>query len=146
MLTSFATILFPPLIGVLSSLVQLSTHWSSDLSYILGPALCSWESERVTGATYGSSEFQAAIKKSVPASCVFKGVPYQFTSLNASIVFASLLQSRALVDVLTADGGDLRFGMRVKVVAYPEDFVAVWIILASVKRAEDFLAMPTSRQ
>lgn len=69
----------------------------------------------------------------------------QFTSLNPSIVFASMLSSRALVELLTADGGELRFGLRVKVVLYPEDFVAVWIMLASIRKADDFLtqAVPT---
>lgn len=56
---------------------QLSTSWSSDFSYVLGPALASYESERVTGACFGNAEFQQAIKRTVPFNCVFKGVPFQ---------------------------------------------------------------------
>jgi centrosomal protein CEP76 len=123
-------------------LVQLSTVWSDDFGYILGPALSSYESERVTGQTYGNDEFQQAIKRTVPHNCVFKGVPFQFTSLNPSIVFASLLNSRALVDLLTSDGSDLRFGIRVKVIVYPEDYVACWLMIATIKKAEDFLSAP----
>ena len=110
---------------------------------MLGPALASYESERVTGACFGNAEFQQAIKRTVPFNCVFKGVPFQFTSLNPSIVFASMLSSRALVELITADGSELRFGMRVKVVMYPEDVVAVWIMIASIKKAEDFLTQNT---
>lgn len=106
---------------------------------MLGPALASYESERVTGSCFGNAEFQAAIKRTVPFNCVFKGVPFQFTSLNASIVFASMLASRPLVELITADGTELRFGLRTKVVTYPEDFVAVWVMIASIKKAEDFL-------
>ena len=106
---------------------------------MLGPALASYESERVTGACFGNAEFQSAIKRTVPFSCVFKGVPFQFTSLNPSIVFASMLASRPLVELITADGSELRFGLRAKVVPYAEDFAAVWIMIASIKKAEDFL-------
>ncbi len=105
--------------------------------------MASYESERVTGVAYGNAEFQQSIQRTVPESCVFKAVPFQFTSLNASVCFASMLQSRALVDLLTASGNDLRFGLRVKVVLYPEDFVAVWIMLASIKKADDFLTQAT---
>ena len=119
--------------------LQLSSFWSSELSYVLGPALSSYESERVTGVAYGNAEFQQAIQRTVPESCVFKAVPFQFTSLHPAVNFASMLQSRALVDLLTQAGSDLRFGLRVKVVLYPEDFVACWIMLASIKKADDFL-------
>jgi centrosomal protein CEP76 len=121
---------------------NLSTHWSADLSYLLAPALASYESERVTGVAYGQTEFQSAVTRSVPPNCVFKAVPFQFTSLNAAVLFASLLASRALVDLITASGADLRFGIRVKLVAYPEDFMAVWVMIASVKRADDFMTQP----
>lgn len=122
---------------------NLSTSFSSDLSYILSPALASYESERVTGLTYGNEEFQQSIRKVVPENCVFRATPFQFTSLHPSVLFSSLLQSRALLDLLTSDGMDHRFGLRVKVVAYPEDFVAVWVMLASIKKAEDYIGATT---
>lgn len=130
--------LFAPLL-----LLQLSTCWSDDFGYILGPALASYEHERITGQTFGNAEFQQSIRRTVPHNCVFKGVPFQFTSLNASLLFAALLNSRALVDLLTSDGNDLRFGLRVKVCPYPEDYVAVWIMIATIKKADDFLTAPT---
>jgi hypothetical protein len=125
-------------------LLQLATSWSQDFGYILSPALSSYESERVTGLCYGNTEFQQAIKRTVPNNCVFKAVPFQFTSTNAAVVFASMLQSRPLVEILTTDGEEMRFGMRAKVVVYPEDFVAVWIMVASIKKADDYLSQPVA--
>jgi len=118
---------------------NLSTSWSSDLSYVLSPALSSYESERVTGICFGQSEFEQSIKRTVPYQCVFKAVPFQFTSLHPHLLFASMIQSRALQDLLASDGQELRLGIRCKVIVYPEDFCAVWIMVASIKRADDLL-------
>jgi centrosomal protein CEP76 len=43
--------------------LQLTTHWDSELSYVLGPALAAYEIERAVGIKYGDEEFSDAIRR-----------------------------------------------------------------------------------
>lgn len=54
---------------------RLSTHWDSQLSYLLQTAVASYELERVGGVTIANTEFQQAVKGHVPEGHVFKALP-----------------------------------------------------------------------
>ena len=55
--------------------LRLNTDWDDQLSYMLGPALCAYEMERLTGAAFGNDEFQDSIKRNVPEGHTFRGYP-----------------------------------------------------------------------
>jgi centrosomal protein CEP76 len=114
---------------------QLHTAWADDFAYILGPALHSYEHERVTGDVFGSDQFQQAIQHSIPVHHIFKAVPMQFTSFSSPTrVWSALLASPECVAVLDTRGHNLRFGLRVKIFPYAQEICAVWVILAAKYR------------
>jgi centrosomal protein CEP76 len=110
--------------------ISASMTFDDDLSYVVAPALASYEYERVTGTVFGSDEFAAAIKHHVPAGYTFKGFPMQFSHMSASRIFHALSHAQVGSDVIRSSGHDLRFAVRVRVFAYPEDIVATWVMLA----------------
>ncbi len=56
----------------------MDTFWDQDLSYVLGPALGAYESERITGQDYGNDEFQQSVKNYIPIHHVFKVFYYYY--------------------------------------------------------------------
>ena len=56
----------------------LTSHWDDELSYILTPALCAYETERVVGTSFGNDDFQTSVKRAVPEGFSFKGFPTMF--------------------------------------------------------------------
>ena len=118
---------------------DLTTRWSDELGYWLTPALASYETERVTGVKMYEGEFQAAIEHSTPEGWVFRGVPFQFTGVEAGGIMEAMLENEEF-RVLVEEGGKgmgegLQFGVRVKVVQYCEEVMAVWVIIASIQAA-----------
>lgn len=119
------------------------------------PFLFVWlPQERITGKAFGAEEFQAAVRRAVPEGFVFKGFPVQFTHTSPLRMVATLRASAVARDIITvggrpypphasaslthllpfpppqAHGDDVRFALRCRVFPYPEDCVAVWMLLA----------------
>ena len=69
-----------------------TTQFDDHLSYLLSPALSSYELERVTGLSVGSEEFQEAVRRAVPNGHAFKGFPIQFVHKNARKAFVFSLK------------------------------------------------------
>ena len=123
---------------------DLSTVWSEELSYRLTPALASYEMERVTAVKLFEEEFQSAIHFSTPLHHVFRAVPFQFGGLEVGGMMAGMLENEDFVTMVHegergdrgGDGGvGLQFGVKVKVVPYCEEVMAVWVIVASTQPA-----------
>ena len=108
----------------------LSTMWDDHLSYLLTPALSAYETERQCGITAGNEEFQQAIKRAVPDGQTFKGFPIQFVHRNARRAFAACLRSDICEEIVDCRGEHVRHALRVRVYAYPENAVAVWVMFA----------------
>ena len=71
----------------------LSTNWDDDLSYLLSPALCAYETERCLGVGgVGNEEFQEAVRNCVPDGHTFKGFPIQLPFRNPRKIFNACLQ------------------------------------------------------
>eukprot|EP00696_Hemimastix_kukwesjijk_P014993 gnl/Hemi2/3085_TR1090_c0_g1_i1.p1 gnl/Hemi2/3085_TR1090_c0_g1~~gnl/Hemi2/3085_TR1090_c0_g1_i1.p1 ORF type:complete len:641 (+),score=176.65 gnl/Hemi2/3085_TR1090_c0_g1_i1:145-2067(+) len=114
----------------LRPLQQLTTNWDAQLSYLLTPAIASYEMERVHGTPTGTQEFQQSIKRAVPDGHTFKGFPIQFSHHNPQRMFSALLNSPTGAELLRTSGDYVRFGLRVKIYAYPEEAKAVWVMVA----------------
>ena len=69
-----------------------TTQFDDHLSYLLSPALASYELERVTGLSVGNEEFQEAVRRAVPNGHAFKGFPIQFVHKNARKAFVFSLK------------------------------------------------------
>ncbi len=70
----------------------ITTHWDSELSYLLSPALASYEFEHCMGISVGNEEFQHSIRRNVPDGHTFKGFPIQFMHRNARRAFSACLK------------------------------------------------------
>lgn len=100
------------------------------MSYVLSPALSSYEMERVTGMSIGNEEFDQAVKLAIPDGHSFKAFPIQFIHRNARKVFASCLKSSVCEEIATCRGDQVKLALRVKVFTYPENTIATWVMLA----------------
>ena len=141
---------------------DLGTAWCGQLSYTLGPVLTAYEWERVGGKGGGGGEgassdgagggggggggvggggwsmqgdFEAAVQHSTPEGGLFRAVPFQFAGLEGGDVMKGMLEEEAFVRMMEEGGvgGELKFGVRVKVVPYCEEIAAVWVIVASTQ-------------
>ncbi|KAJ1447360.1 CEP76 C2 domain-containing protein [Pelagophyceae sp. CCMP2097] len=108
----------------------LVTAWDADLSYMLQPALAAYEGERVLATPQNDDDFQDAIRRRVPQGHCFKGFPTCFSHANAPRIFAALQRGELSQDVLTTAGEQVRHALRVRIFAYAEDVVAVWVMIA----------------
>lgn len=71
---------------------NLTTQWDEGLSYLLGPALSSYELERREGRSLGVEEFQESIRRYVPEGSTFKGFPIQFSNSSGHKIFVTCLK------------------------------------------------------
>ena len=109
---------------------DLITHWDDDLAYLLSPALVNYELDRIGGVTYGNEEFQQSIKRYVPEGHTFKAFPTQVLGLKANEIMGIISKNSVAIDIMQTRGDTVRFAFRIKVVAYPEEINAVWVMLA----------------
>lgn len=110
--------------------IGLSTTLDTHLGYILTQALASYEHERITGISSGSEEFDQAVRLSVPEGHTFKAFPIQFNHANANRIFNICLENTLCEEIIKMRGDQVRLALRVKVVAYPEAAIAVWVMFA----------------
>ena len=114
---------------------SLATNWDNQLGYLLSTALLNYEMERIGGVTFANEEFQASIKNHVPENHTFKALPVQFTHFDSERMVHHLYSNKIGKEILTARGDQLRHAIRVKIVAYPENVCAVWVMVAVRYRA-----------
>ncbi len=110
--------------------LRLGTDWDDQLSYMLGPALCAYEMERLTGAAFGNEEFQESIKRNVPEGHTFRGYPIVVSERSPNSVLGVFRRATIASDILRTRGDAVRFAIRVKCVTYPENVCATWVMLA----------------
>lgn len=79
--------------------------------------------------------------RAAPLACffqgyTFKGFPQLFSHATPSRVLFGLLKSSVALDILQARGEHVRHAVRCKVVNYPDDVRAVWVMVAVKYKAE----------
>lgn len=109
---------------------HLSTTWDNHLSYLLSTALINYEFERVGGVTFSNEEFQSSIKNYVPEGHTFKAFPVQFTHFDTERMIHHIYTNKVGSEIIMARGDQLRHSIRVKIVAYPENVSAIWVMVA----------------
>lgn len=107
----------------------LITKFDDEMSYLQSVALSNYESDKLYGVTFSNEEFQAAIKKKVPVNHVFKAFPIQFTHKNPKSMFETMRRNPNCEEIIKANGDQMHFCLRTKIVNYFEDVYAVWVIL-----------------
>ncbi len=88
---------------------------------------------RVSGGTaglFGNEEFAAAVKHIVPEGHTFKAFPIEFKHLNPERMFFELKKNKTAGEIIAARGDMVRHGIRVKVVVFPEEKAAAWVMVA----------------
>jgi len=112
--------------------MHLSTVWHGSLSDLLAPALYAYEMERKLSFPGREilNDFTASVKTLVPPNHTFEGFPLFSSSVSVDVLFHRLKQKKVCLDILQSKGDSVRFGLRVKVFAYPEDIASCWIFLA----------------
>ena len=100
------------------------------MAYILQPALATYELERTVGVSVGSDEFQNAIRQYIPDGETFKGCPMQLESANAKRAFTMCMASQSCEEIIKCRGDSVRLAVRIKVVAFPENALSIWLMLA----------------
>ncbi|GBG32242.1 Centrosomal protein of 76 kDa [Hondaea fermentalgiana] len=115
--------------------LDLDTRWDADLGDYLAPALCAYETERLTGVLAGNEDFQAAIRGHVPPGHSFKAFPTLLKTIDPHKILHALRKSTVASELLHTRADHTHFALRVMVLPFPEDVVAVWVMLAVRFRA-----------
>lgn len=105
-------------------------NFSTDLEHTLGAALAAYEAERLTGNAFGADDFQAAIRAMTPLGSTFRAFPAQLASTSPTRIMATLEQTTVARAILGEHSHDAQFAFRARVFLYPEDTLAVWVVLA----------------
>lgn len=84
----------------------------------------------MTGQTFCEEEFQIAIKSYIPAKHTFKAFPIQLTTLDPQEIMDQLLEQPKAKEILNIRGESVYFGVRTKLVVFPDNVFALWISLA----------------
>jgi centrosomal protein CEP76 len=85
----------------------------------------------IAGTTFANEEFQASIKNYVPEGHSFKAFPIQFKHTDTELMIHHVFQNKVGKDIVMLRGGDqIKHALRVKIVVYPENVIAVWLIIA----------------
>ena len=71
-----------------------------------------------------------AIKSYIPAKHTFKAFPIQMTTLDPNEVMAQLLEQQKAREILITKGESVFFGIRCKLVVFPDNVFALWVSLA----------------
>merc|ERR1712194_284979 len=102
----------------------LVTRFDDDLSYALTMALSNYETDKLFGLTFSQDEFQSSIKKQVPKGHVFRAFPIQFTHKNPKSMFETMRRNPNCEEIIKANGAEIHFCLRTKIVNYAEDIFA----------------------
>lgn len=107
-----------------------STNFDPVLNSILTTALTNYEWERISGTVFCEEEFQTAIRSYIPLNHSFKAFPIHFTTLDVQQIMEQLNDQPKCKDILLSKGDSIFFGLRCKLVVFPDNVFALWISLA----------------
>jgi centrosomal protein CEP76 len=117
--------------GLTNDIDPASTLWDDRLSFTLQQALAAYEAERLYGVSFGSAEFAASVKRSVPRGSAFRGFPVLFNHLSPSRMIDALLAANVSRDIIETPIDDKgAFALRVSVSVYCENVAACWVLIS----------------
>ena len=108
---------------------KLFTRFNDELSCVLSSALQCYEINKTTGSSINSDSFQSGIKNMIPDGHIFKAFPIQQTHKNPISIFEVIRSNAVGEEILNILGDQINYAVRVKIVTFPENIFAVWIII-----------------
>jgi len=100
------------------------------MSSILGMAINSYEINDIYDVAPENSEFQQAVRRTVPTGHTFKAFPLRLHSAHPKSILSALTRRPIAESILRTRGDNIRFGLCVKTFSYAENSTTVWLILA----------------
>jgi hypothetical protein len=67
----------------------------------------------------------------VPEGHTFKALPVQFTHFDTERMIHHIYNNKVGKEVMLARGDQVKLAVRVKIVPYPENVCAVWVMVAT---------------
>lgn len=110
--------------------LELSTQWDFTMSNILGMAINSYEINDIYDVSPENSEFQQAVRRTIPTGHTFKAFPLRLHSTNPKSILDALARRPVAESILRTRGDNVRFGLCVKTFTYAENSITVWLIIA----------------
>ena len=114
---------------------QATTTWDSQLGYLLNQALISYEMQRVAGLKFSEDEFKSWIQNYVPERYTFKAFPIQFNHFDPEMMVIAISKSQVGYEVLSASELGVKHSICARIVPYPENICAVWVMIATQYKA-----------
>lgn len=112
----------------------LSSNFDDHLSYILTPALWSYERRAVDGdggtEGRGTELFSAALMHTVPEGHTFKAFPFHFVHCSPRRAFTTILNSGIGREIVECRGDKVSLAVRCLTVCYPEHVYVTWLVVA----------------
>lgn len=109
---------------------QATTTWDNQLGYLLNQALMSYEMQRLSGQKFSEDEFKACIQNYVPTGYTFKAFPIQFNHFDPEKMVIAISKSPVGYEVLSISELGVKHSVCARIVPYPENICAVWVMLA----------------
>ena len=111
--------------------VALSTRWDKQFSYLMAPALASYESERLLGTAVTREGFEGAVSRCLPRGHCFRGCPFHFDHSDPQRMMQVIMSSPIGRETIeTEQAPDAKMGLCVRVFPYPEEIVACWVMIS----------------
>ena len=111
--------------------LKLDENLSFYLSEILQKQEISLKVEGSTDKAKPGILVNQSLKSWLPKNFSFRGIPTEFRSTDTNKIVDTLLKSGDIKDILQKVGqNSTRYGIRCKIFSYPEDRLAVWIMVA----------------
>ena len=106
------------------------TTWDSQLGYLLNQALVSYEIQRLSGQKVLEEEFTSCIQNYIPTGATFKAFPIQFNHYDPNKMIIAITKSKVGYEVLSTGEAGVKHSVCAKIVPYPENISAVWVMIA----------------
>ncbi|KAH9600427.1 CEP76 [Trypanosoma melophagium] len=112
----------------------VTTSFDDNLTYVLSQALFAYESYRRNGTPEDLSIFETCVKGVLGEGRTFKGVPVNVTHLNTRKILAAFESTVSGREILELIADSVTLAVQVKVYAFPEGILSVWVMLAASYR------------
>ena len=116
------------------NLLKRACKIDEDLCFLMSQALIYFEQNASLGfedkSRGSNSEFKQAVRNHVPDYYRFKALPLQFTHTDPGLIMKRIKANKVGRDILDVLSDDVNYGLRCKVVSYPEGVMAVWVMIS----------------
>lgn len=112
------------------TVIGVQTVFDDTLSFVLSQALEKYELQKLSCQQEDLSLFQDCVKGTVGPGMTFKAIPVNVTNESEDNIMTVILSHNTGSQILDMVGEDVKFGVRSKIYAFPENVLSVWIMVA----------------